>query len=199
MNVDSKDFGSKKDQTKKGGSKGTNQNKNATDAHSLYSLNPANSEPEFEIGGFDTIFSMWMLVEVRESEWLQIGVETGAGKTAWAQGAPHTGSGFLVMWNSLSGRPLESLSRLHVEGCDDWGVNLRVRSVQALVCKPLLSVGECTTMGGVTVLHGDKGYMFHKCSNVAKKVEAWIQKDIRSSQDTVARVRTEKTTCTTST
>ena len=27
-----------------------------------------------------------------------------------------------------------------------------------LVCKPLLSVGEYTTMGGVTVLYGDKGY-----------------------------------------
>ena len=37
-------------------------------------------------------------------------------------------------------------------GCDDWGSNLRIRGVQALVCKPLLSVGEYTTMGGVTVL-----------------------------------------------
>ena len=29
-------------------------------------------------------------------------------------------------------------------------------------------------MGGVTVLYGDKGYMFHKGSNVAKKIDALI-------------------------
>ena len=37
-------------------------------------------------------------------------------------------------------------------------------------------------MGGVAVLYGGKVYLFHRGSNVAKKVEAWIQKDIRSSQ-----------------
>ena len=37
-------------------------------------------------------------------------------------------------------------------------------------------------MGGVTVLYGNKGYMFHKCSNVAKKIDAWIQKELRDSQ-----------------
>ena len=50
------------------------------------------------------------------------------------------------------------------------------------MCKPLLSVGEYTTKGGVTVLCGDKGYMFHKGSNVAKKIDAWIQKEMRDSQ-----------------
>ena len=68
---------------------------------------------------------------------------------------------------------------MHVEGWDDWGSNLRVRGVQAPVCKPLLSVGEYTTTGGVTVLCGDKGYMIHKCSNVAKKIDAWVQKELR--------------------
>ena len=48
--------------------------------------------------------------------------------------------------------------------------------------KPLLSVGEYTTKGGVTVLYGDKGYMFHKGSNVAKKMDAWVQKELRDSQ-----------------
>ena len=71
---------------------------------------------------------------------------------------------------------------MQVAGCDDWGLNLRVRGVQAPVCKPLLSVGEYTTMGGVTVLYGDKGYMFHKGSNVAKKIDIWIQKELRGSQ-----------------
>ena len=37
-------------------------------------------------------------------------------------------------------------------------------------------------MGGVTVLHGDKGHMFHKGLNVAKKTDAWIQKEMRDSQ-----------------
>ena len=45
-----------------------------------------------------------------------------------------------------------------------------------------MSVGEYTTMGGVTVLYFDKGYMFHKGSNVAKKIDAWIQKELRDSQ-----------------
>ena len=68
------------------------------------------------------------------------------------------------------------------------GSNLGVRGVQAPVCKPLLSVGEYTTTGGVTVLYGDKGYMFHKGSNVAKKgrsireIDARIQEEWRDSQ-----------------
>ena len=62
------------------------------------------------------------------------------------------------------------------------GSSLRVRGVQAPVCKPLLSVGDYTTMGGVTVLYGNKGYMFHKGSNVAKKIDAWTQKELRDSQ-----------------
>ena len=89
---------------------------------------------------------------------------------------------------------------MHVVGCDDWGSNLRVRGVQAPVCKPLLSVGEYTTTGGVTVLYGDKGYMFHKGSNVAKNIDAWIQKELRDILNTeVAHLRTKKTTCATST
>ena len=54
--------------------------------------------------------------------------------------------------------------------------------MQAPVCKPLLSVGEYTTKGGVTVLYGNKGYMFHEGSTVAKKIDAWIQKELRDSQ-----------------
>ena len=45
-----------------------------------------------------------------------------------------------------------------------------------------MSVGAYTAMGGVTVLLGDKGYMFHKGSNVAKNIDAWIQKEMRDSQ-----------------
>ena len=89
----------------------------------------------------------------------------------------------LNQFRTATGELVKSGERLYVEGCDDWGVNLRVRGVQALVCKPLLSVGEYTTMGGVTVLYGDNGYMFHKGSNVAKKIDAVIQKEMRDSQN----------------
>ena len=37
-------------------------------------------------------------------------------------------------------------------------------------------------MGGVTVLCGDKGYMFHKGSNFSKKIDAWIQNEMSDSQ-----------------
>ena len=50
------------------------------------------------------------------------------------------------------------------------------------MCKPLLSVGEYTTKGGVTILYGNKGYMFHNGSTVAKKIDAWIQRELRDSQ-----------------
>ena len=83
---------------------------------------------------------------------------------------------------TATGELVKGGKQMHVEGCDDWGSNLRIRGVQAPVCKPLLSVGDYTTMGGVTVLHGDKGYMFHKGSNVAKKIDTWIQKELRDSQ-----------------
>ena len=71
---------------------------------------------------------------------------------------------------------------MQIVGCDDWGSNLKIRGVQAPVCKPLFNVGEYTTMGGVTVFHGDKGYMFHSGSNVAKNIDAWIQTEMRDSQ-----------------
>ena len=32
------------------------------------------------------------------------------------------------------------------------------------------------------MLRGDKSYMFHKGSNVAKKIDAWIQKEMKDSQ-----------------
>ena len=37
-------------------------------------------------------------------------------------------------------------------------------------------------MGGVTVLYGDKGYLFHKGSNIAKKNRCVVQKGLRDSQ-----------------
>ena len=96
---------------------------------------------------------------VQESEkvrgWIKIGVDTGAGKTAWPQsityGTMIPGDSDLT-FRAATGELVKGGKRLQVVGCDDWGSNLRIRGVQALVCKPLLSVGEYTTMGGVTVL-----------------------------------------------
>ena len=65
---------------------------------------------------------------------------------------------------SLSAQHLENLSKVANES-------------QSSRC----SSTEYTTMGGVTVLCGDKGYMFHKGSNVAKKIDAWIQKELRDA------------------
>ena len=60
---------------------------------------------------------------MRHSECITDGIDTGAGKThgLWV---PHAGNRFLV---SLARK------RLVVEGGDDCGVNLRIRSAQASV------------------------------------------------------------------
>ena len=81
----SKDGWSKKNT--KGGSKGKHKPKN-TDAHNLDSK-PSIVEPELEIDEFSmTYLNVDALQEsenVRGSEWIKIGVDTGAGKTAWPQ------------------------------------------------------------------------------------------------------------------
>ena len=76
----SKDCWSKKNN--KGGSKGKHKSKNATDAHNLDSTKPGNVEPEVEIGEFDMGYLDVDTVEVQGSEWIKIGVDTGARKTA---------------------------------------------------------------------------------------------------------------------
>ena len=142
----------------KGGSKGKHKPKSA-DAHNLDSK-PSIVEPLQESE------------KMRGSEWIKIGVDTGAGKTAWPQsityGTTIPGDSDLT-FRTATGELVKGCKRVHVAGCDDWGSNLRVRGVQAPVCKPLLSVGEYTTKGGVTVLYGDKGYMAYRGCTVAYK------------------------------
>ena len=64
-----------------------------------------------------------------------------AGKTAWPQsikyGTTIPGDGDLTSRTAI-GELVKGGKRVHVAGCDDWGSNLRVRGVQAPVCKPLL-------------------------------------------------------------
>ena len=133
----------------------------------------------------------------------KIGVDTGAGKTAWPQsityGTTIPGDSDLT-FRTATGELVRGDTRMQIEGCDDWGSYLKIRGVQAPVCKPLLSVGEYTTKGGVTVLYRDKGYMFHKGSNVAKKMDAWVPEGVeRFTIPRLHKLRTKKTTCTTST
>ena len=73
-----------------GGSKGKHKPKNA-DAHNLDSK-PSNVEPEVEIDEFnmsyldvDALQQQQESERMRGSEWIKIGVDTGAGKTAWPQ------------------------------------------------------------------------------------------------------------------
>ena len=170
----------------KGGSKGNRKPKNA-DAHNLDSKSSI-SEQEVEIDEFSMTYlnvdALELSEKVRGSEWIKIGVDTGAGKTAWPQsityGTMIPGDSDLT-FRTATGELVKGGKRMQIMGCDDWGSNLRIRGVQALMCKPLLSVGECTTMGGVAVLYGDKGYMFHKGSHVAKKIDI-CQKELRDSQ-----------------
>ena len=61
---------------------------------------------------------------------------------------PHCGKSF----DAVTCVTLSSLVRVSVLGHDALRTNLRMRSVKALVCKPLLSVGEYTARVGVAVL-----------------------------------------------
>ena len=147
-----KDCRSKKD-TDKGGSKGKHKSKKATDAHNIDSTKPANVEPEVQTGEFEMGVLDVDALQQQESEWIKIGVDTG--KTAWLQSVTY-GKKLLghvdLTFRTETGKLVKSGERMYTEGCDDRGVNLRVRGVRTPVCKPLLSVGVHTTMGGVTVL-----------------------------------------------
>ena len=115
------DCGSKKN-TNKGGSKGKHKAKNATDAHNLDSTKPADVEPVVEVCECDMNYLDADVVEVRESAWIKIGVDTGAGKTAWSQsvtdGITIPGDSDLT-FRTATGELVKSGKRLYVdEGCD---------------------------------------------------------------------------------
>ena len=88
-----------------------------------------------------------------------------------------------LTFRTATGEIVKGGKRMHVVGCDDWGVNLRVRGEQAPVCEPLLSLGQHTTMGGVTVLYGDKGlHVSQRFECSEGKLMLGIQKEVRDSQ-----------------
>ena len=74
-----------------------------------------------------------------------------------------------LTFRTATGELVKGGKRMQIVGCDDWGSNPRIQVFQAPLCKPLLSVGEYSTMRRVTVLYDDEVYMFFEGSNVAKK------------------------------
>ena len=137
----SKDCWSKKNT--KGGSKGKHKPKNA-DAHNLESK-PLIAEPEVEIDEFSmTYLNVDALQEsekMQGSEWIKIGVDTGAGKTAWPQsityGTTIPGDSDLT-FRTATGELAEGGKRMQIVCCDDWiqPPNSRCSStgVQTTVC-----------------------------------------------------------------
>ena len=97
----------------------------------------------------------------------------------------HTGRSFLAMLTSLSAQRLGSLSTL-VRDC-----TLKVATIGESISEFEVFKRRCvnhccllvSTRRWVESLSCmvTRGYMFHKVSNVAKKIDAWIRKEMRDS------------------
>ena len=109
------------------------QSKKNVGAHNLDSK-PSIVEPEVEIDEFNMSYldvdalQQQESERMRGSEWIKIGVDTGAGKTAWPQsityGKTIPGDSDLT-FRTATGELVKGGKRLHVVGCDDWRSNLR--------------------------------------------------------------------------
>ena len=115
----SKDCWSKKN-TNKGGSKGRHKPKNA-DTHNLDSK-PSIAEPEVEIDEFNMSYLDVHALQqeserMRGSEWIKIGVDIGAGKTAWPQS--------ITYGTTIPGDSDLTLRTATGETCQMWQANAR--------------------------------------------------------------------------
>ena len=121
---------------------------------------------------------------MRESEWIQIGVDTGAGKTAWTR-VSQTGERFLATVTSLSAQQLENLSSLASDCTSKVAmIGESISKFEVFSGAALYATVVCwrVHVDGCSLYH-DKGFLFHKGSTVvAKKIDAWIQKEMRDSQ-----------------
>ena len=66
-------------------------------------------------------------VVVQECEWIKIGVDTGAGKTAWSQSAifgKRIAGDVDLRFRTAAGEFVKSGKRLYVDGCDDGEVTI---------------------------------------------------------------------------
>ena len=97
--------------------KGKHKSKDATDAHNLDSTKPAHVQPVVEIGEFDMGYLDVGTLQQQESEWIKVGVDTGAGKTAWPQSVTHGKKlpGHVdLTFRTATGELVKSGERLHV-------------------------------------------------------------------------------------
>ena len=108
-----------------GGSKGKYKPKNA-DAHNLDSKPPL-AEPEVDIDEFSMTYlnidTVQEFEKMQGSEWIKIGVDTGAGKTAWPQsityGTTIPGDSDLA-FRTATGERVKGGERMQIVVVDDW-------------------------------------------------------------------------------
>ena len=165
-----KDCWSKKN-TNKGGTKGKRKSKNATDAHNLDSTKPAR-----------WIISTLTLLKCRGLNGSRL-ESTQVQERRHGPRVSHTGRSFLSMSTSLSAQRLERLSNL-VRDCT-WKVATIGESISVFgVFKRRCVNYCCLSRRWVESLSSmvTKVTCFTKGSNVAKKIDAWIQKKMRDSQ-----------------
>ena len=151
--------------------KGKHKSKNATDSHNLDSTKPANVEPEVEIGEFDVGYLDVDTVEVQRSEWIKIGVGTGARKTSWSQSVTY-GRSFLAMLTSLSAQQLENLSIL-VSDCTLKVATIGESIYEFEVFKRRCASHCCLLENTRRWVESLSCMVRKESSNVAKKIDAW--------------------------
>ena len=112
----------------KGGLKGKHKSKNA-DAHNLDSK-PSVAEPEVDIDELSMTYldvdALQESEKMQGSEWIKIGVDTGAGKTAWPQSFTYgtTIRGYSdLTFRTATGELVKGGKRMQIVGCDDRGSN----------------------------------------------------------------------------
>ena len=98
------------------------------------------AEPEVEIDELSmtylSIDTIQEFEKMQESEWIKIGVDTGAGKTAW----PHSityGTTILgdsdLTFRTATGELVKGGKRMQIVGCDDWRSRCSSTGVQTTV------------------------------------------------------------------
>ena len=170
----SKDCWSKKN-TNKGGSKGKHTSKNATDAHKFDSTKPANV----------MVFSMLMHFNSKCLNGSRL-ESTQVQERRHGPRVSHTGRGFLAMLTSLSAQRLESLSNL-VRDC-----TLKVATIGESISEFAVfkrrCVNHCCLLESTRRWVASLSCMVTKvtCSTgvrmLRRKIDAWIQKEMRDSQ-----------------
>ena len=150
------------------------------------------------------MISIWMLLKRESLKWNKVGVDlTRVQERRHGTRTPHTGSGFLVMWISLSAQPLENLlSRASDcamkvatlgESISEFEVSKRLCANH---CCLLESTRRCVELQSCKVT---KGTCPTRARMLRGKFDHGSRRRSAVHNTTVAQLRTKKTTCTTST